>query len=107
MWLSRSLPASVLVCVGLGAAFVGAPPALASGADSVINDLEAQGYIVHINWVSGYNTTPLSYCTVVQVNNPDRSGAPMAVGDAIYVDVRCPNSIDDVGDFGGGVLIGG
>lgn len=99
-----------LTAVGVGAAVAGAPPAGASGADTVITQLEADGYIVNINWVNGYNTTPLSSCTVVQVNNPDRSGGPMEIGDAVYVDVRCPNSIEDeggTGDFGIGIFIGG
>ncbi|MGH3580254.1 MAG: hypothetical protein ACRDUB_01595 [Mycobacterium sp.] len=89
-------------------AVIGAPAARAAGADAVIADLEAQGYIVNINWVNGYNTKPLAYCTVVAVNNPDHSGAPPAVGDAVYVDVRCPNEIDGEsgGEFGIGILFG-
>lgn len=89
-------------------AVAGAPAAHAAGADAVIADLEAQGYLVHINWLNGYDTKPLAYCTVVGVNNPDRSGAPPAAGDAVYVDVRCPNEIDGDtgGEFGIGVLFG-
>jgi hypothetical protein len=30
-----------------------APPAYTSGADAVIRDLEAEGYIVRINWSTG------------------------------------------------------
>jgi hypothetical protein len=90
------------------AAGAGAPAARAAGADAAIADLEAQGYIVHINWLNGYNTKPLAYCTVVEVNNPDRSGDPPATGDDVYVDVRCPNHIDGDadGEFGIGVLFG-
>lgn len=69
-----------------------APVAHADGADAVVADLEAQGYIVHINWVSGFNTQQLADCTVVNVNNPNSSDTA-AVGDSVYVDVTCPNSL--------------
>lgn len=90
------------------AAVGGAPQAGAVGADAVIADLEAQGYMVRINWVSGFDTKPLSSCTVVAVNNPDHSGAPPQPGDVIYVDVQCPNHIDgdSGGDFGVGLFFG-
>jgi hypothetical protein len=99
--------AAVLALAAL-AAGAGAPAAAAAGADAVIADLEAQGYLVQINWVSGFDTKPLSSCTVVAVNNPDRSGAPPKSGDTIYVDVQCPNHIDgdSVGEFGGGLFLG-
>lgn len=69
-----------------------APVAHADGADAVVADLEAQGYIVHINWVSGFNTQQLADCTVINVNNPNSSDTA-AVGDSVYVDVTCPNSL--------------
>jgi len=77
-----------------GAALAGttAPIAHGRGADAVINDLEAEGYIVRINWVSGFNTQQLSDCTVVRVNNPSSHPEPMP-GDAVYVDVTCPNDL--------------
>ena len=103
-WVSAVATAAALTV----AAAAGAPTARAAGADAVIADLEAQGYIVHINWLNGYDTKPLAYCTVVGVNNPNRSGGPPATGDSVYVDVRCPNHIDGDtgGEFGIGVLFG-
>lgn len=105
MWCDRVL---VSVAALAAAALAGAPVAGADGADAVIADLENQGYIVRINWVNGYDTKPLPSCTVVSVNNPDRSGAPPRTGDVVYVDVRCPNHDDDDpgGDFGIGIGIG-
>ena len=90
------------------AACAGAPAAHAAGADAVIADLQSQGYLVQINWVSGFDTKPLSSCTVVAVNNPDRSGVPPQSGDTIYVDVQCPNHIDgdSAGEFGAGIFFG-
>ena len=97
-----------LGCVGMAviaaSAIIGAPSASASGADAAIADLQAQGYIVQINWINGFNTKSLSQCTVTNVNNPDRSGAPPKVGDTLYVDVRCPNhDYDDGGSIGIGI----
>ena len=40
------------------------------GAAGVIADLEAQGYNVVINWLTGYDTKPLTRCRVTQINNP-------------------------------------
>ncbi|MDF2848448.1 MAG: hypothetical protein K0R97_2430 [Oerskovia sp.] len=104
---SRRIPAAAFLLVGgIGTAVVGAPSASASGADAIIADLQSQGYLVQINWINGYDTKPLSQCTVTGINNPDHSGAPMKVGDNVYVDVRCPNHWDDGGSFTGGVGIG-
>jgi hypothetical protein len=87
---------SVAVVVAVaGAALTGAaaPLARARGADAVIADLEAEGYIVRINWMNGFNTQQLSDCTVVRVNNPDSSNSDPTPGDAVYVDVTCPNNL--------------
>ena len=80
---------AVAVAAVAGAA---APSAHAHGADAVVNDLQGEGYIVHINWVNG-RTQQLADCTVVRVNNPDSSGADPAPGATVYVDVTCPNEV--------------
>ncbi len=82
------------VFAAAGAALAGAPAPLAHahGADAVINDLQGEGYVVHINWVSGFSTQQLSDCTVVRVNNPSSNPDPMP-GDTVYVDVSCPNNV--------------
>jgi hypothetical protein len=97
--------AAVLAVGAAGTAFAGAPPAGASGADTVIADLQAKGYDVQINWVNGFDTQQLSDCTVTGVNNPDHSGAPAKPGATVYVSVTCPNHPDE-GSFGFGAGIG-
>jgi hypothetical protein len=61
-----------------------------SAAD-VINNLQSEGYLVHINWTSGFDTEPLDVCWVNGVNNPGnfKPGGPTAA--TVYVDVQCPN----------------
>ncbi|MCW2730766.1 MAG: hypothetical protein JWR13_1582, partial [Mycobacterium sp.] len=74
-----------------------------SGADATIADLEAEGYLVNVNYVNGASKA-LSQCTVTNVNNPSSSPKP---GDTLYVDVMCPNHDDDGdGNFGFGIGIG-
>jgi hypothetical protein len=97
------------VC-GLGLAPVAAadPSALANGrrADSVIDDLRAKGYNVAINWVSGFDTKPLSQCWVTGINDPGSESPADGAFVTVYVDVRCPNGDDEGGDFGVGIGFG-
>jgi hypothetical protein len=79
-----------------------ADPVSHGSASSVIDDLKSQGYLVQINWVSGYNTEPLDVCQVTGVNIPGDTSASRTTA---YVDVSCPNHPDD-GGFGFGVGIG-
>ena len=74
-------------------AIVTSPPAQADGADAVVANLEAQDYLVQINWLNGFNVAPLARCTVVEIHNPNT--AADAAGGTVYVDVRCPNGWDD------------
>jgi hypothetical protein len=101
MWLKACL-APVLVVV----ATVLAPEAGAQSASSVIADLEDQGYIVNINWTTGYNTKPLSECWVTNINNPNSGPPPPGVFTTVYVDVACPNHDYGDGGFTGGIGIG-
>ncbi|MCX8559295.1 hypothetical protein OS122_00085 [Mycolicibacterium mucogenicum] len=61
-----------------------------SAAD-VINNLQAEGYLVQINWTNGFDVKPLDTCWVTGVNNPGnfKPGGPVAA--TVYVDVQCPN----------------
>jgi hypothetical protein len=99
----RSVAAALVVGSATAAALIGAPLAAASGADAAIADLQAQGYLVQINWINGA-TKSLSQCTVINVNNP--SSSPPKPGDTVYVDVKCPNHEYDNGDVGIGIGIG-
>jgi hypothetical protein len=103
---TRSAWVATLVGAGMASAVMVAPSASADGADAIIADLQDQGYLVQINWTNGYDTKPLSQCTVTGINDPDHSGAPMEVGDNVYVDVRCPNHWDDGAGFAGGIGVG-
>ena len=80
---------SALMLAGTAAADPG------ESADSVIGDLKAQGYNVVINWLNGFDTVPLSRCTVQDVNNPDSSAPKPGSFTTVYVDVVCPNHQDD------------
>jgi len=75
------------------AALLTSPHANADGADAVVAELEAQDYLVQINWLNGFDVAPLARCTVVQIQNPNT--AADAAGGTVYVDVRCPNGWDD------------
>jgi hypothetical protein len=90
-WGDKSV--AVLAVAGAALAGAAAPLARARGADAVIADLEAEGYIARINWVNGLHTQQLSDCTVVRVNNPDSSNADPMPGATVYVDVTCPNNL--------------
>lgn len=92
---SRCLAALLLV---VGAVSLAAPATAdpsGQSAQSVIDDLKAEGYNVEINWLTGYDTVPLSVCTVTNVNNPGDSKPRAGTFTTVYVDVSCPNHQDD------------
>jgi hypothetical protein len=87
--------------IAFGAAVTVVAPATAepedtgASAQSVIEGLKAEGYNVDINWLTGYNTEPLSVCTVENINNPGDSVPGPGQFVTVYVDVSCPNHQDD------------
>ncbi len=82
------------------------PVAGAESASATIDDLEAQGYDVQINWVSGVSSVPLSWCKVTAIHNPNHSPPSENTFETVYVDVSCPNQDDDWGWGGIGVGVG-
>ena len=90
---------SLLIAVGgaitLAAAATAEPVGSGASAQSVIDRLKAEGYNVVINWLTGYDTVPLSVCTVSDINNPDDSVPSAGTFTTVYVDVSCPNHQDD------------
>jgi hypothetical protein len=88
--LIRSLMASCGVLV-LSAPAAADPVYYNGSAESVINQLEADGYNVVINWLTGYNTKSLSVCWVSNINNPGEWDPPPGTFTTVYVDVSCPN----------------
>jgi hypothetical protein len=81
--------------VMLAAPAAAEPVNTAGSAQSVIDDLKAEGYNVVINWLTGYDTVPLSVCTVQDINNPDDAAPKPGAFTTVYVDVSCPNHQDD------------
>ena len=75
------------------------PVAGAESAGATIDDLEAQGYDVQVNWVSGVSSVPLSWCKVTAIHNPNHSAPSENTLETVYVDVSCPNEPD--WDWGG------
>ncbi len=86
---SKSTVVALVVASGVLTGIT-APAAHANGADAVIRDLEAEGYIVRLNWLNGNKPAILPRCTVVRVNNP--SSDEPAEGDVVWADVACPNN---------------
>lgn len=74
-----------------------ASPASADTAQSTIDDLQSQGYVVAINWVDGNTGAPLSSCRVVAVHNPDSSPGDSSSATTVYVDLSCPHRESPVG----------
>jgi hypothetical protein len=81
--------------VALTATATAEPEDTGASAQSVIDGLTAEGYNVVINWLTGYDTVPLSVCTASNINNPDDSVPPAGTFTTVYVDVSCPNHQDD------------
>ena len=61
---------------------------------------------MQINWVNGFDTKPLSDCSVTGVNNPGDMTPTEGTFTTVYVDVACPNGDGDRGSFDFGVGIG-
>jgi hypothetical protein len=101
--LAAGVAAASLASAPIAAAEPVWPVAGAESAGATIDDLQAQGYDVQINWVSGLSSVPLSRCKVSAIHNPDHSPEPAGTFTTVYVDVSCPNEHDDWGSVGVGV----
>jgi hypothetical protein len=97
--------AAPLTCAPIATAEPVWPVAGAESAGATIDDLEAQGYDVQINWVSGVSSLPLDLCKVTAIHNPNHSPPDENTFTTVYVDVSCPNT-DDAGWGGIGFGIG-
>ncbi|PRC43027.1 hypothetical protein C6A85_000000107455 [Mycobacterium sp. ITM-2017-0098] len=82
------------------------PIAGAQSAGATIDELQAQGYDVQINWVNSISSVPLEQCKVTAIYNPNRSPPDGTTLATVYVDVSCPNEDDDRGSGGVGIGIG-
>ena len=96
--VSRCLAALVVSLSGalpLAATAAADPVDSGETADVVIAGLKAEGYNVVINWLTGFDTVPLSRCIVQNINNPDSSAPKPGAFTTVYVDVACSNHQDD------------
>jgi hypothetical protein len=92
--------AALLVTAGAAIAIAAAPiagadpsfpTAGAESASTTINDLQAQGFNVTVNYLQGHPNVPLSECRVNAINNPSApTASPSTV--TVYLDVLCPNA---------------
>ncbi|MDT7764658.1 MAG: hypothetical protein QOC63_4078 [Mycobacterium sp.] len=99
--MSRSSVLTAPLLVALGATSIAlAPLAAAEGdiddivggsAEDVVNELQADGYNVQINWTNGFDTKPMSECWVTGINNPGDQRPTSTTFVTVYVDVMCPN----------------
>ena len=90
-----SLLAAVIGAMMFAPAAPAEPVDTGESAQSVIDNLKAEGYNVVINWLTGYDTVPLWACTVQDVNNPNAAPPPPGTFTTVYVDVSCPNHQDE------------
>jgi hypothetical protein len=97
--LSLAFCAALMGCAPAAGADPAWPSAGSEPASDTIEDLEAQGYNVEINWVGGHSNRPLSECRVPAIHNPNRSGEPPQTFTTVYVDVSCPGDSDDDSGF--------
>jgi hypothetical protein len=91
--------ALLLACAPVARAEPVWPVAGGESASATIDDLQAQGYDVQINWVSGVSSVPLWRCKVTAIHNPNHSPPSQNTLETVYVDVSCPNEPD--WDWGG------
>ena len=79
------------------------PVAGEQSASSAIDELQAEGYDVQINWMNGSRSDSLSECSVTAVHNPNRSGEPPTTFTTVWIDVLCPEHHNDDSGFLGGL----
>jgi hypothetical protein len=60
-------------------------------ADVAIQQLQAAGYTVSVNWLEGHPNVPLRECTVTGISGLTGSTTPNQF-ETVYVDVSCPNA---------------
>jgi hypothetical protein len=64
----------------------------AGPASEAIQDLQADGFNVMINWLEGHPNVPLSECQVNAIHDPNNSPVGPSTFQTIYVDETCPNA---------------
>ena len=92
LWLSIAGAATSIAVAPIAAASTDLPTPGAGPASEAIDQLQAQGFNVSINWLEGHPNVPLRECRVTSVNDPNSSPASTPAQTTVYVDVACPNA---------------
>ncbi|MGX9791126.1 hypothetical protein [Mycobacterium sp. MMS18-G62] len=90
-WLIVAGAAMAIATAPIAAASTDLPTPGAGPASEAIDQLQAQGFTVSINWLEGHPNVPLRECHITSVNDPSRSVDDPALT-TVYVDVACPNA---------------
>lgn len=85
--------AALMVCLLGGTPFANADPqAGVESASATVDDLQASGYDVQINYLAGNPNVPLSECKVTAIRNFNGPMASLMMLSTVAVDVSCPNA---------------
>jgi hypothetical protein len=92
LWLSIAGAAASIAAAPIATASTDLPTPGVGPASEAIDQLQAQGFNVSINWLEGHPNVPLRECRVTSVNNPSSSPVSSSELTTVYVDVACPNA---------------
>jgi hypothetical protein len=92
LWLAAAGAAASIAAVPIAAASTDLPTPGAGPASEAIDELQAQGFNVAINWLEGQPNVPLRECRVNSINNPSSSPVSLSELTTVYVDVACPTA---------------
>ena len=92
-WVAAAGATAAMVAAPIATADSAALPVPGAGpANEAIDDLQADGFNVMINWLEGHPNVPLSECEVNAIHDPNSSAVSPSTFQTIYVDVTCPNA---------------
>jgi hypothetical protein len=92
VWMIVAGAATAIAAAPIAAASTDLPTPGAGPASEAIDQLQAQGFTVSINWLEGHPNVPLRECRVTSVNDPSSSPVTDPALTTVYVDVVCPNA---------------
>jgi hypothetical protein len=93
LWMAAAGSAASVAAAPIAVADSATLPVPGAGpASEAIQDLQADGHNVMINWLEGHPNVPLSECQVNAIHDPSSSPVGPSSFETIYVDVTCPNA---------------
>jgi len=92
VWLAAVGATASIAAAPIAAADMPLPTPGAGPASEAIDQLQAQGFNVSINWLEGHPNVPLRECRITSINNPSSSPVSSSELSTVYVDVACPNA---------------